>query len=211
MATAKKAEEDGTVTRLLVRAKSNIGLDGGGFTYELKQSPVPGFPGLHNSQVVWAGALAGEARELLEVAEAREEERSATDEAVDWLREVLADGPVKAPEVQKQARQAGISDNALRRARERLGIKPVRRGGFAGAGVWWWSIDAQNAIDAQSKREGIYANGGHLWSEDALEPPKMASIALDGTSKRDAILGDGCHLSADSHGIDSGDADREVL
>jgi hypothetical protein len=72
------------------------------------------------------------------------EERSTTDEAMDWLRDRVADGGAEAAAVQKEARQVGISDKALRRAREKLGIKSRKRD-FAGG--WWWEINpaAQDA------------------------------------------------------------------
>lgn len=40
-------------------------------------------------------------------------------EAVDWLRETLEDGPKHVKEVEKQAKEEGISDMTLRRAKER--------------------------------------------------------------------------------------------
>ena len=41
------------------------------------------------------------------------------DEAVDWLREELKDGPKPVKEVEKQAKEEGISNMTLRRAKER--------------------------------------------------------------------------------------------
>lgn len=52
--------------RLLARAKSNIGPDGGGFGYELAQVT---FDGVETSVVRWGAPLAGTARELLGDAE----------------------------------------------------------------------------------------------------------------------------------------------
>jgi hypothetical protein len=60
--------------------------------------------------------------------------RAVTVEVMDWLRDRMAKGGAEAGAIQKEARQVGISDKALRRAREKLGIKP-RKWGFAGG--WW--------------------------------------------------------------------------
>src|SRR5262249_17741559 len=49
---AAKSNED-TPLRLLIRAKSNIGPDGGGFAYELQQTDLPGFPGIVASRILW--------------------------------------------------------------------------------------------------------------------------------------------------------------
>jgi hypothetical protein len=65
--------------------------------------------------------------------------RAVTVEVMDWLRDRMANGGAEAGAVQKEARQAGISDKALRRAREKLGIKPRKRD-FAGG--WWWEINS---------------------------------------------------------------------
>jgi len=172
-AVAKTTDEAGNVERIFVRAKSNIGPDGGGFGYALEQSELTGFPGIVASRVLWGQALDGTARDLLATAEAAEDrqERSATDEAVDWLRELLQPGPMKASEAQKNARQAGISDKALRTARERLGIRP-RKCAFSGG--WEWALpivqnaqDAEDAQDLRHKKEGIFGDKGHLRGESS--------------------------------------------
>jgi hypothetical protein len=75
-----------------------------------------------------------------------DEERTATDEAEEWLLKVLRPGPWSAGEIQKQARQLGISEKALRRGRERLGIKPRKRD-FVGG--WYWELPTKTPQTAQ--------------------------------------------------------------
>jgi len=164
-AAAKATEENSPARRLFVRSKSNIGPDGGGFGYDLEQAELPGFPGVIASRVLWGGPLEGTARDLLATVEATEEpgERTATDEAMDWLREELRAGPVKASDVQRSAKQAGISDKALRLARGRLGIKP-RKSAFAGG--WEWALpnveDAPSPPRCPTKEKGNFESKGHL-------------------------------------------------
>ena len=50
------------------------------------------------------------------------ETRSASDEATEWLRSSLAGGPVGAKDIQRQARDVGISDRTLRRAKVSLRV-----------------------------------------------------------------------------------------
>lgn len=140
--------------RLLARAKSNIGPDGGGFSYRLEQIESDG---IEASRVFWGEALEGTARELLATTEEINEAATSTDEAEGWLREVLAPGPMVAGEVLKHARAAGIQDKALRVARERMGIKPQRRG-FGSEGGWYWSlpIDAQRCPLPERSSMGTY-------------------------------------------------------
>lgn len=127
---AARKTDDGGEERVFVRIKSNIGPDGGGFAYSLEFDDLDN--GVTGSKVIWGEAITAHARDILAECEAQpDEERTATDEAEEWLLEVLRPGPSSAGEIQKQARQAGISEKALRRARERLGIKPRKRD-FAG-------------------------------------------------------------------------------
>lgn len=170
---AAKQDADGErpERRVLLRAKSNIGPDGGGFVYELQQGELDGYPGVMASRALWGETVEGSARELLAQAEAMDGDRSATDEAAEWLRYTLEAGGMPAGEVLKLARLSGISDKALRTARERIGIKPKRDGFGKGSSVKWTlpPIDAQtghrcpHSERASMEPEGIY--GGDAGAE----------------------------------------------
>jgi hypothetical protein len=68
-------------------------------------------------------------------------DRSALDEAVAFLEEVLADGGRSSKEVLLGARQAGVTEPTLRRAKEKLGVKAVRLSdGNKGCGTWGWRL-----------------------------------------------------------------------
>ena len=170
MAAAKVQDAD-SERRLFCRAKSNIGPDTGGWDYRLVLADVPGAPGVSVVRVQWGDALEGSARDLLAEAEAAgdPEERSATDEAEEWLRDLLKAGAVKAGDAQKAARRDGITDKVLRRARENLGIKPRKRS-FEGG--WWWELghvqDAQDAQDAQDSQDSYTENVGTLGGKGHL-------------------------------------------
>lgn len=162
LVTARQdADDERSARRVLLRAKCNIGPDGGGFAYELQQEPLPDFPGIEASRVIWGDAVNGSAREVLAKAEAQHDGRSATGEAMDWLREVLESGPRSARQVLAEAKDAGIESKPLRSARERLGIKPLKTGYDAG---WVWSLpkmpecheDALHDSGASSSEAGIF-------------------------------------------------------
>lgn len=56
-----------------------------------------------------------------------------------WLRELLADGPVAATEVQRRVDEAGwITVTTLRRAKERVGVVSQKARGRDGA--WTWAL-----------------------------------------------------------------------
>jgi putative DNA primase/helicase len=135
MGAAKMLREDGGLERILVRAKSNIGPDGGGYAYALDQVELDDHPGLSASRVVWGSPLDGSAQKLLSNAEAGGDgaERTALSEAENFLRVELADGRVPSKELGASARSAGISDRTLKRAKQTLGIVAKKDGA---TGAW---------------------------------------------------------------------------
>lgn len=131
-----EAADDKPATRFLARAKSNIGPDGSGFTYDLQQRELPGHPGIMASSVMWGAALEGSARELLAEAENREDNDPAND-ASSFLRDLLADGSMPAREVFKEAGNAGFSKDSMHRAKRKIGVVAVKQ---SMSGGWTWRL-----------------------------------------------------------------------
>jgi putative DNA primase/helicase len=138
MATAKLPDEDGG-GRVLVRAKSNLGADTGGYRYDLEALDLPGHPGIITTRVLWGEVLDGTARELLGRAEAQgdPDERGALEDAKGFLRAVLADGPLSAKQIKREADEAGHSQITLKRAKAALGVEAIKDGFRAG---WTWAL-----------------------------------------------------------------------
>lgn len=134
--------------RLLISAKNNIAKDSTGLAYSVitadNNAPV----------IVWEqDPVVITADEALAIPKP-DEERTATDDAVDFLQNFLPGRSVKVSEVQKEAREAGITEKSLRRAREKLGIKP-KKSDFTGGWEWMLPEDAQSSQDALFPSEGI--------------------------------------------------------
>ena len=137
VAAKVKAEpgEDGEPRRVLMRAKSNIGPDDGGFAYALERVEVA--PEVEGQRVRWLEALVGTARELLTEAEADPEgEDEGPGDVVNWLRDLLASGPMPVREVRRHADEAGYSKRTTQRAMKRAGVES-RRGGFGKPAEWF--------------------------------------------------------------------------
>jgi|GEM_PF-808412 putative DNA primase/helicase len=134
--------------RLLMPLKSNISKEKTGLAYSIMEAE-------NNAPViVWESqAVEMTVDEVLDSSESTEE-RTATDEAVDFLLDLLANGPVKANDVQTKARQVGISKKPLRSAREKLGIKPKKSSTFAD-GFWEWSLPEDALRDEEALSEGV--------------------------------------------------------
>lgn len=135
MVAAKvKADAEAKDARILARTKSNIGPDGGGFRYFLKQAEP--LPGIHASHVAWGKAVDGTARELLtdpEDAPDDDGEKSALETAMEFLVEILKDGSAPSKYVESEAKDAGISQRTVRRASEVLRVKKRKMND-----AWYW-------------------------------------------------------------------------
>ncbi|WP_295608876.1 AAA family ATPase, partial [uncultured Lamprocystis sp.] len=124
MATARIAGELGGGC-ILVRAKSNLGPDAGGFGYHLDLAALAEYPGISATRVLWGEVLEGSARDLLSRADARADP-DTTGEASDvevFIRSCLADGPVSAKQMQEDASGAGYSWDRVKRTAHRLGVE----------------------------------------------------------------------------------------
>ncbi|HUX81256.1 MAG TPA: AAA family ATPase [Halothiobacillus sp.] len=145
LATAKREDDNGRSTRVLARAKSNIGLDHGGFEYDI--DTIEAAPGLFASRIEWGKPIDGAARDILGNPEEGEAEGGALAEAKAWLVEYLTEhGTKSAKDVQTDARGYGISETTLKRARFKLGIKPAKSGFTSG---WFWSLPTQDTEEDQ--------------------------------------------------------------
>ncbi len=161
MVTAKQPLEGGEgVKRLLARAKSNIGPDGGGFGYDLEQTAIQTAHGsMEASAVKWGDALKGSARELLDVAEATEGEgNSESRDAADWLREFLAKAPAPANEVRRAASESGFSWRTIQRAMRKAGVESARTG-FGQPALWSLNGHSRATVAPVAPSSASGANG----------------------------------------------------
>jgi len=143
MLAAKVRGERGEDRRLLVRTKSNIGPDDGGFEYFLEQGEAA--EGILASTVKWGEAVEGDARELL--GDGADEKESAspsfTHEVDDALKRILGPHIVPRHEVLTQMKAEGYTEKMVRTARERLGVI-VKRSGFGKDTSTYWQLLAND-------------------------------------------------------------------
>ncbi len=135
--------------RVLAVTKSNLGPPPPSLRYQLV-APLSEVEGLDDEGieylrdvpvVEWLGTSEMTASTLLAAPTADEnpEHLSKEEEAMEWLRETLADGPHLTGEVEHAALAAGITKKTLRRARERMGVITIRQG-QGDAHVARWSL-----------------------------------------------------------------------
>ena len=86
--------------------------------------------------VEWLGASPLDADSLLDERPSGEK-KSALDDAKDFLRQVLADGPVLVKEINEQAKDAGVSMSTVRRAKKSMKALHWKLGMTGG---WVWAL-----------------------------------------------------------------------
>ena len=128
--------------RLLLPVKCNLSPDSSGLAYRVES--VEGVPYLH-----WEEGRVEQAADAL-LGEPGGEHHSELEEAADFLRDVLADGPIPAVELQRLAREAGISMRTINRAKRIAGASSRRQGK-----IWVWALqDCQECQDVHSGNLG---------------------------------------------------------
>jgi hypothetical protein len=115
--------------RLFLPLKNNLGDDRNGLAYRLIDGAVAWEPDTITTTA--DDALAAEAD--------REGGQGVRAECKEWLRDLLAGGPIPVKDAEAQAKAAGFSAGTLRRAREELPIKVYAAPGVR-AGPWLWRL-----------------------------------------------------------------------
>ena len=143
--TAARRETEGDY--IFVRAKSNISTLDGGIRYDLESMIVENI--IETTKTSWLGVIDGAAKELLNTAELSGcENNSVVDAAKEFLIELLSTvDKMSSKDVQAQAKEAGFSLASIRRAQERLNIKPFRPHGEKS---WFWSLPKIHKLDEPS-------------------------------------------------------------
>ena len=124
--------------RLFVAGKNSNARDRGGLAFRIVDSPIPlSESGDFVGRVEWQEGLLNVSADDIAFQALDTEDRDPW--PVQWLRDALKDRPRPAREVQQAAKQDGISEGQLRRARERLKITPQKIGFSEG---WVWTLPA---------------------------------------------------------------------
>ncbi len=132
--------------RGIVQIKSNLAPMGRAVGYELR-----------DDNFYWTGVSDLTAAKIM-APEDSGEGKSVRDEASDFLRDELADGPVEGKQVYSDARDMGISERTLNRAKSELEIVTKRQGeiGKRGGGKWTWELpnSGEQSINIATQNRG---------------------------------------------------------
>lgn len=135
-AVIEDAEHDGR--RLFLHAKNNLARAPQGLAFRLEQCVVGN--GIVASRISWdAEPVAITANEALAAEAVGTENRTAKGEAMEFLQAALVGEPIPAAEVNRMAREHGLTAKAIRSAREALRVK-IERDGFGPGSKSLWSL-----------------------------------------------------------------------
>jgi hypothetical protein len=142
--------------KVLAVNKHNLSSDVPALGYELVQVDLPasGAKPISTVQVRWLGPTTHTARDLLVDAEG-DDDRSALDEAIAWLRDQLTSGPQLAEEMFKATAKVRIAERTLQRARARIATS--RKDDFKAGWVWELKPDQAAKVPSLFCHPGAFA------------------------------------------------------
>jgi hypothetical protein len=132
--------------RVLAPTKNNLAMLPQSLVFELEEAESG------SVRVNWLGNSEVSAKDLLATPQ-DQEHADVRSEAVEFLNEVLADGPLPAKQVIEEADDAGISERTLARAKKMVGVMSYREGetGERGKGQWLWKLPVVDLVDDTTK------------------------------------------------------------
>ena len=137
-------ESDGSPRRFIVPLKNNLGIDHGGFSYEIEPVGLPG--NISTSRIKWASTGVDVTADQLLSVESQPATGTALDEACTFLAAVLEHGEVAHKHIEQAAARAGVAWRTVERASKALDIHKRKERGKAGR--WLWSISAQSELES---------------------------------------------------------------
>jgi len=146
------ADPDDATKRVLAPTKSNLAPPAPSLSFELVSTPTA------VARVAWLGTSAHAANAL--VASAGPEDGDALGEAKAFLVDYLAGIPRSVKETQRAAREAGIAERTLDRAKAALGVRSVKEGTTG----WVWRLPAKGATPPITPNLGTLGTLGTLSS-----------------------------------------------
>ncbi|MEZ6141072.1 MAG: AAA family ATPase [Zavarzinella sp.] len=189
------ADQENKRRRLFLSGKSNIGALAPGLAFTIDGNPA---------RVEWElepleGFYANDA--MLSISSDRGRKSHKRNEAIEWLKTILANGPMDSTDVIEKATTAGFSEKTIQRAKIELQIIS-RKHGYTGNWQWELPIEGDhNAEDCQvpDQRLPVAEQCGHLPEKPAENTEFLGNLIEDGQIPNDLTIFDELPLKADSN------------
>jgi len=191
-AVIEDADNEGRM--LFLHAKNNMAAKPQGLAYRLEQRLVgdPGKAIVASNVAFESEPVTVSADEALRATEDAGKGPSQIEAAEDFLRDLMAKGPVPQASVKADAEGAGLTWATVRRAKDRIGIKAHRISvGSDGGGQWVWALPEVQGAHSDARcspniREHL-AENEHLASSNGSPQPPPEAVGSKKSGKDDDL------------------------
>lgn len=134
---------------------------------------------IRNGEFFWKGKQSKLTAEKMLAQPKDADAKAEQTEAVDFLRQCLSEGEKSSKEVDKEAKEVGITNYALRKAKTVLGVESFKKGGNFGGETGWY-LRLQNTEDVENKAEDVdFSEFRHLQSNQSDKTSYGNGLAED--------------------------------
>jgi hypothetical protein len=171
-----RCKEDET-RRLVLPIKNNLGNDTGGLSYRIAAERDVPYVAWDREKVTGISI-----EDAMRPAEQAGGERTAVDDAEDFLREMLGGGSMPSKQLRAEANAAGVSWMSCERAKARMAITVKRyNDGNGGKGYWAWALAGERATPPAPNDglDGLEGEGETARSVGRLARPSPDGLATD--------------------------------
>jgi hypothetical protein len=191
IAFAIVADPEDKTRVLLLHAKNNLAPSQKGLAFRIEQHSVA--DGVIGSSIFFEPEHVTDVSADEALAEAGAGQTTAKDEVIEFLLNILANGRVKIPDIEAEARKAGLlaedkqmrQSKPFRSAKTELHIVSTRQG-FGADAVYYWSLPEQapGTADAamrapEATKRAHHKNRAHMDNEGAHGDPEGSERAHD--------------------------------
>jgi len=158
--------------RVFASIKMNIAVEPPALAYKLVPDDLHGC-----GRIEWLGQSEHRAGDLL-AEPSKYEENTGREDARDWLRSLLCDGPVKATDVYKAADAAGFSKDQAKRAKKKLRALAAKAGMD---GPWYWALpEHEGDLESLPEESAKGAKGAEPQSMHPSHSSPLPSAEMPG-------------------------------
>jgi putative DNA primase/helicase len=163
-------DPDDELRRLFMPVKNNLSPLGNGLAFRLEQHIVA--DKIVASCISWdSEPVTGTADSILAASNEIGTQTSTKADAIEFLQNLLANGPMTSKGIREQADAAGYSWATVKRAKKYARIEHYREGGAAAAGYWLWRLP-NKSISLTSSWKAYLAHVPNVSQLADIEPVK---------------------------------------